>query len=134
MEKWQPGRFLTAEHIDRPVPGWIYRGLGLRMVFRASPKGRRPPFWSLVHLGTGHGLCHFNLHETPAIEFATTMAECGDWEFDGLEGWRNVDPHLRDKFLAIMDAYRDAYPKVRLSTGHGDPSPEAARAIAEARA
>jgi hypothetical protein len=114
----------------RPIPALVYRGLGLKMVFRASPKGRRPPMWTVYHLGTGHVVCNFNLHEGPALVLATEIAECGNWDFDGLQGWRNVDPDLPDKFRAIRAAHSEA--KFLNSSGHQ--SEEVARAIAETRA
>jgi|SRR5580658_10612236 hypothetical protein len=131
---WKRDLFLTVNNVHKRVAGFTYRGLGLRQTFRGSPKGRRPPMWSLYHLGTGHGLCHFSLPEDRAFAFATRLAECGDWDFDGLDGWMNRDPELKDRFVSILDGFRTENPKVWLVRGGGCQSPEAAQAIAMARA
>lgn len=129
-DKWKAGTFLTCNDPSRPISGRIYRCLGLRMMFRQSPKGRRPPLWTLFHLGTGHAICGFSLHEEAAIGLATEIAECADWDFDGLQGWRNVEPDLPDKFRAV----RDAHPEAKFGNCSGRQSEGAARFIAEARA
>ena len=55
---WEPDTFELAYHSGPyRVAGYTYRGLGLYMIAEASLKGRRPPRWSLIHLGSGHRVC-----------------------------------------------------------------------------
>jgi hypothetical protein len=135
-DKWRPGKFLKAMAVPlapRSHDGLIYRGIALRMIRRGSPKGRRPPTWELVHIGTGHRVFFFDLTAEAALELATSIAECGEWDYETLEGWRNVDPDLPHKVYAIDAAYEKAHPKVKIHRGSGKGSPEAARAVAMAR-
>jgi hypothetical protein len=125
-----PGEFLIAESFAdrRKEAGYTYRGLGLYLLQRGSPKGRRPPKWCLVHLGSGHTVCYINGHVKDGFPLASEIAECGDWTFDGLTGWRNVDPEIPAKFHAI----REAHPKA-IELSNGGSSEEAARAVVMAR-
>ena len=130
---WTPGKILVSApwHPNgyRSVDGYVYRDLGLYMALNGSPKGRRPPRWILLHLGSGHSVCWIKGHVKDAFPIATEIAECGDWSFDGLEGWRNVDRELPEKFNAIQRKYPEL-----VDRGAGNQSEESARAIAIARA
>jgi hypothetical protein len=64
-----------------------------------------------------------------AFVIASEIADAGDWEFDGLYGWRNRDPELPEKVFAIMAKYPKA-----LYRPDGASSDESAQAIAVARA
>ena len=128
---WEPSKFLTASTFGGPdtVYGYVYRGLGLYICMKGSPKGRRPPTWMLTHLGTGHRICMIDGTVANAFPIATEIADCGDWEFDGLKGWVNRDPELPTKFRAIIDAHSK-----QCRTGSGGGNEEQAVAIAMARA
>ena len=130
-EIWKPDSFLLAEISGpRSVPGYIYKGLGLHQVFKASPKGRRPPTWGLTHLGTGLNVCFIQGTVATAFPVATQIAECGDWDFDGPDGWRNHDPDLPAKAMEIINAHG-------MCKRGGNDSPvtrEVARQVAMARA
>lgn len=107
---WKPETFPIAvgpQSIDRRA-GYTYRGLGLHMVMKASPKGRRPPRWKLTHLGSGHGVAHIDGAVADAFPIASEIAECSEWDFDGLNGWRNRDPELPKKVLEILERTRSA--------------------------
>lgn len=129
---WEPADFLVADSWSNigyhKVAGYSYRGLGIHMI--RSPKGRRPPTWSLCHLGSGHTVCLIDGRVAVAFAIASEIAECGDWSFDGLKGWINVDPEIPEKCKVIMAKYPKA---TRRATG-GNHSENSARAIALARA
>lgn len=64
-----------------------------------------------------------------AFDIATEIADCGDWDWEGLEGYRNKDPELLERVSGILAKHGK---KVHRFGNVGDP--EGARAIAEARA
>lgn len=127
---WDADKFFVASLFEGPhkEAGYVYRGLGLRMVMRGSPKGRRPPLWALTHLGTGHRICTIRGLAAAAFPIATEIAECGEWGFDGLKGYINMDPELVIKCKAVIDHY----PKI-VNYGGGGSSDDAARAVLYAR-
>lgn len=104
---WKPSEFPTANTSGVVVKaGYVYRGLGLYMAQAASPKGRRPPLWCLVHLGSGHAVFCIKGNVAKAFPIASEVAECSDWaSFDGLDGWENTDPELKEKFWALYWKY-----------------------------
>ena len=116
--KWQRRVILTATAsgvIERD--GWVYRGVGIR------PVGTKR--WSLIHIGTGHRLCCIDaLDPIPA---ATEIAEAVDWDYDSLDGWKNVSPDMPEKFNAVMDRH----PQIKLMGGAENP--EIAREVAAQR-
>src|SRR5262249_9658336 len=99
------------------------------MIIKGSPKGRRPPKWSLTHLGSGRAVCRVEGKVSVAFAIASEIADCGDWSFDGLNGYINIDRELPEKTKAIMEKYAKA-----ISRGGGQSNETAARAIAIARA
>jgi len=95
---WRPIHYMVAGLSEpRQVLGYTYAGLGLHMVHQGSPKGRRPPVWTITHLNTGHRICEITAHAPVAFSNATAFAELTDWDFDGLAGWKNRDPELGEK-------------------------------------
>lgn len=106
MSVWEPGVFLVANEYG-PVEedGFLYRSLGMFQVTRGSPKGRRPPRWSLTHLGTGHRIVLIEAHTAQAFEIATEFAECTDWDFNSTQGWRDRDPDLMSKLTDLFAKY-----------------------------
>ncbi len=100
---WAPDYFMSAVWGDvEQNPGRIHAGLAMSFSFAGSPKGLRPPMWTLTHLGSGHVVCNIEAHETEAFSIATEIAECGDWGFDGLKGYLNLDPDLPEKALVVI--------------------------------
>jgi hypothetical protein len=99
------------------------------MVIKASPKGRRPPTWRLTHLGSGHAIASIVGTTARTFPIASEIAECGDWSFEGLEGWKNVEPDLPQKLVDIAERHKK-YCKVRAGGGG---NAEIARSIAMAR-
>lgn len=97
---WKPGSYAIATLGVECVTGYTYKGLGMRMSMAGSPKGRRPPTWSLTHLNSGHKVVSLNLPTSRAFEVATQVADLGDWDFETLGGWKNRAPQLRDKVAA----------------------------------
>jgi hypothetical protein len=88
------------------VSGAVYRGLGMRMQIKGSPKGRRPPTFAVWHLGTGHRVRNITAVEELASQIATELAELTDWEaFDSLLGWQNTDPDLPNKVRSVDAKY-----------------------------
>lgn len=127
---WHPGHFLICCFSDvETASGWIYRGLAMRFAFPGSPKGRRPPGWVLTHMGSGHAVCTIDAHETEAFAIATEIAECGEWDFDGLRGYINRDPTLREKYGAVAAKY----PKQISRVGGPHQNDAAAAAVVMAR-
>lgn len=128
---WRPGYYMSACWGDvEQSPGRIHAGLAMSFTFAGSPKGRRPPVWTLTHLGSGHVVCNIEAHEAEAFAIATEIAECGDWDFDGLKGYLNRDPDLPEKFRALMQKHG----KRVVRSGGGRQSEAAAMAISMARA
>lgn len=129
---WKQGEFLVACAWRTETQwGFLYRGLGVHKVFKASPKGKRPAWWSIIHVGSGHHVAILQGDIVEVFGVATELAECGEWDFDGLSGWRNVDPELMIKVRHILDHL----PKSVKNIGtRGEASEERAREIAEARA
>lgn len=124
---WKAGMFRFAMCPERLEHGLLYRGLALTHLWSGSPKGRRPPAWTLTHIGSGHILCNFEAHDP--YPDATRMAECGEWDWEGLEGWRNVDPEIKVKALRVLDLMGN-----RWISSSGRSSESAARQIAMQRA
>lgn len=128
-----PSSFLIAcTSAAESRDGFVYRALGMWKELPASPKGRRPPRWSLTHLGSGHQVCRVHAHMRPAFEIATKFAELGDWDFDGFSGWVNRDPELKTRFTALLLSFGKRCTRQPLTAAHNDY--EVARQIAEARA
>lgn len=102
------------------------------MAHRASPKGRRPPTWFLIHLGTGLLLARIKGKVAVAFVIGAEIADCSDWDFDGQDGWRNRDTELPMKVKTICEKYPKA---VEYRCGHTVPNQdEIVRQIVMARA
>ena len=102
---WKPATFMRALFVYGPIKcvGYTYRGLGLWLAMPASPKGRRPPTWFLIHLNSGHRVARIDGFVSDAFPIASEIAECADWDFNGLDGWRNQDPELPKKMSQIIN-------------------------------
>ncbi len=100
---WRPETFDVA-YPNGPVPkaGYTYRGLGLFVAIEASPKGRRPPEWSLTHLGSGHNVALLKGTVATVFPVATEIAESGDWEFISLFGYKDRFPEAATRLLEII--------------------------------
>lgn len=101
------------------------------MIIKGSPKGRRPPSWHLTHLGSGLLICRIEGKVSEAFVIASEIADCGDWDFDGPDGWKNRDLELPHKVVAIGKKYPKA---VTVKAGHHPNTETVARAVAMARA
>lgn len=127
---WEPADFNVARLLGpQKVRGYAFNGLGLHMELRGSPKGRRAPTWGLYHLNTGHRIILIIGVVAVAFPIATEIAECSDWTFDGLRGWKNRDPDLYEKLCAITERHSSA---CRHAPGSGS-NDDTARAILLAR-
>lgn len=103
---WEPEVYKIASFAGpHPVAGYVYRGLGLHIRVSASPKGRKPPTWTLTHLNTGHSICNLTGKVADVFPVAAEVAECGDWTFEGLHGWKNMDPELGFRTKAIAEKH-----------------------------
>lgn len=134
-ETWQPASFLVAMMAqDEPtlIAGYTYRGLGLSLNYKT--KARRPKkdgtrtmreFWTLTHVGSGHRVCGFEGNVAAVFPLAWEVANLGDWDFDGLYGWKNRDPELMQKF-------REWAAKNGIKRGNNKSSEDMARAVAMA--
>jgi hypothetical protein len=128
---WQPSDFYIAR-ATYPVQmaGYVYKGLGLHIARQTLI--HRLPVWHLTHLNTGHRVAEIRGLVAEAFPIATAIAECGDWDFLSLTGWKDQDPELANKVLKIIDgskgrAKRDAG---RMSRTHNH---EVARAVLKTR-
>lgn len=129
---WQPAEFsiVLGDGIKR-VRGHTYRGLGLFIIEPA--KGLSPAKWSLTHLNSGHRVALIPGNEMDVFKLGTDVAECGDWDFGGIRGWKNQDPHLAEKALVIVDRYCAERGQVRVGDGR-DVDERAAAEISRSRA
>jgi hypothetical protein len=128
---WTPGKFLRATFFEGTIEtsGYLYRGLRLFMVHRGSPKGRRPPTWSLIHLNSGHEVARIKGSVAEVFQIASEIAECVDWNFNGVDGWRNEQPDLPKLLRAVA-----ARNPERIEIIGGTPNREIASQISAARA
>lgn len=118
------------------VAGWTYRGLGLlrfsgmeAKYVRKDGSRRLWESWSITHLNTGHFVAHLlSISAERALRLATDLADAADWDFDGLNGWQNVEPDLPK----IYKAWQQRYGLVRTAVGYGHDD-AAARAIGSKR-
>jgi hypothetical protein len=104
---WIKETFLIAlPNGPTPRSGWTYGGCGVHQSIEGSPKGRRPPTFTVTHLGSGHALAHIDAIFDRTIEIATEIADAGDWSFDGLDGYKNQFPDAPKKVGAIIARHR----------------------------
>lgn len=124
---WQPEDFLIATAGEPfPVVGYVYRGLGLH---KPSPRRKN---WSLTHLGTGHQIATITGKVADVFPVASEIAECGDWDFDGLKGYVNRDPEIGKRLHEIIARHKNARPAI--VTEARKPNHDVARQITERRA
>lgn len=99
MKNWKPGPYLIArpEGIIK-VWGYTYRGLGLHMKY---PEGLFKTLWCLTHLNSGHRINYIRGTMPEAMAIATETAHVTEWDFDGLDGWKNREPDLKAKMKAL---------------------------------
>jgi hypothetical protein len=128
---WQPGEFVTGVSLTYggKVPGYLYKGLALKLEIKPSPKGRRPAMWSLFHIRSGHQVATIHGDVRTAFPIATEIADTCDWSFGGLRGYLNQEPDLLDKVRAWAKRHGKL---VRLGGGHA--SEDVASAISRATA
>ncbi len=127
---WKDAAYLESQcGTVRNVRGLVYRGLAMRKLWKGSPKGRRPPCWVLVHMGTGHAVLNITAHMVEAFDIATEFAEMADWTFEGLQGYINQDPDLPVKVRQKAAPFGS-----KISFGGGGNNEELAREVAMARA
>jgi hypothetical protein len=80
---------------------YVNGGLAVHFLWRGSPKGRQPPGWHLIHINTGHAVCVINAHQPEIWAIADRFVALTDWDFCGLDGWKNADPDLLEKVRAL---------------------------------
>lgn len=127
---WTPSQFLRAVIPTGPesVSGYVYKGLGIWFVGTS-----RRPEWSLIHLNSGHEVCRIKGRVAVTFPVASEIAECTEWDFEGLDGWRNRDPKLGAKVRAIQTNHKRLVNIARVDSRHSE-SDDIARQIAMARA
>lgn len=93
----------TSSGVQR-IAGMTCRGIGMHIVRKMQIFGARP-ITAIVHLGSGHAICLVEASLEKTAEIATEIVRAGDWDFDGLKGWENMDPTLSLKVQAICNRY-----------------------------
>lgn len=137
--KWQRGRFSIASGLGiMPVRGIMCGGLGLALISATKARHKRKDgtrkvwlTWTLAHLNTGHAIAHF--YDIDLDRLMPVVAEIeglGDWDFAGLEGWRNSEPELKDRY----QNWRATRAPKQLFVGSGNRDEASAIAIGIARA
>lgn len=118
----------------KEVNGIVIEGLGLYLFSRwrcrnVKKDGTRTlkTIFVVVHLGSGHTVCSLESDFETAVNIVRHLQTLTDWTFTGLEGFKNVDPDLPEKFEAWLSECRFAN---RHGSGH---FPEAATAISQTR-
>lgn len=136
-EGWEWGSFRLAMVGAVPVErhGYLYGGLALMHEGLSwLPSETR---WTLVHVGSGLGICTFIGSVETVFPVGTAIARCSDWTlFDMPSGWKQTDPELPQKVVALLTANPQARPNQWTTGYRADPGPErdaAARAVIEAR-
>ena len=105
-DNWKPDIFeIATPSGPQRKNGYTYRSLGLFLWRTASPKGKQPATWSLIHLGTGHRLANLNGDAATVFPVATEIAEAGEWDFLSLKGWPDRFPDAPDRLGAIIARY-----------------------------
>lgn len=137
FDQWTPATFAVVEaHGTVDQTGWTSGGLGLFRVFAHNARYRRKDgtrrlwtCWAVVHLNSGHSVRWIKDEPTERVfALATEIAAMSDWDFEGLDGWRNRDPDLPDRLAAWHRGHGLA-----AAQGSGFKSEDQARAIAAAR-
>ena len=106
--RWVFGKFLNATvYSVEQSDGYLYKGLALRLFSGGSPKGRRPPTWKLIHIGSGHGIAVIKATHSEAQVIACQLADNADWTFSGLRGYKNTEPDLPE----IVTAWKTKHAK-----------------------
>jgi hypothetical protein len=126
---WKRERYLVAKGESLAnVDGITAKGLGMSIV-RPHVIFAQAAITAIHHLGSGHLLCYVKGDFGIAARVAVDLISCGDWEFGGLEGWKNADPDLTLKVQAVLKKHaRVAY------VGDHAPDREQARKAARERA
>jgi len=103
---WAQARYEIAAEKATTVDGFTYRGLGMHQI-RRHEMFKQAGLWCLAHLNSGHAIVVIAGSVREAFDIATDIAECGEWDFNGLNGWENRDPELTVKLKAILDRHPD---------------------------
>lgn len=120
---WRRGDLLIATPSGpQQVSGYSYRGVGLHLDAK--------PLWMISHQATGHALIHIVADRAVRFVIATEIAECTDWTFSGLDGWKNMDPEL-DAKLGVIGKKYSRYLAVK--PGRGGQNENVARQISQSR-
>ena len=125
---WEPATFKRA-HSSWPLAsaGYVYGGLGICLTSSRGEKSR----WVLIHLNSGHAICWIRGSVAEAFPVASDIADCADWTFDGLHGWRNQSPDLYERFEEVWKRHPK---RIERKGDKGIMSEEIAREISMDRA
>jgi hypothetical protein len=105
---WTTEKFFASRHGKAMVlDGWTFEGLGLHRMLNKLPDVPMPSIWALYHLNSGHVVVFIMADEDIAFEIGMRIAKLGDWSFDGLDGWKNIEPDLRQKLHLLAKENSD---------------------------
>jgi len=100
-EKFRPGSFDIAKthgdglHSVGRVDGFINSCLGIANYGNGV--------YGITHLNTGFLICRVRAtSDDAAIAIASDIHAAGDWSFKGPDGWKNIDPEIKEKTYAVI--------------------------------
>jgi hypothetical protein len=98
---WQPATYdiALASRCTAPQSGLVYKGLGIASTGELGPYGE---IWLLTHLGSGHAFLKIRGTKEEALAIATEVADCADWNFHGLTGYKNEQPDLPSRLAEVI--------------------------------
>ncbi len=104
-DTWAPGTFWIAMPNGPDTrSGYVLGGLGLAHDGWAKPSERT--HWTLTHIGSGAAICRLAGTVAAVMPVAAEIARCGDWTlFDLPNGWKQTDPKLLLKLVAVLDRH-----------------------------
>lgn len=102
---WQRQAFDVAvlhkgHSVAMRIAGFVYAGVGLnRELYYRRGRGAERSLWNVTHLNSGHLIVGLHEKDVPtAFALATSIAQLGDWDFLGLDGYKNSEPELFERF------------------------------------
>lgn len=84
------------------MDGVTQGGLGMVILRPVKSLLGPPPQIAVIHLGSGHQIALIEADYGKAAEITAELLACGDWEFNGLEGYNNQSPEIVEKMDKVL--------------------------------